>query len=165
MKEVDVCRHSVADSAARAARLYEDFSGPKLTVDFAAISNPRVYVSNLATFVQRPPSATAINFLRPDFVHFGERTGSSHTSHQYIEPSKNRGLVSKVVSFSTALARHTAAGFPTLSSQRVEDRLAVCRGCNQYDETRNACRMCGCNLTLKLTWADQACPLGKWAAE
>jgi hypothetical protein len=52
------------------------------------------------------------------------------------------------------------------SQQQIDDRLAICQGCEFYKD--NSCLKCGCTLNRgknymnKLLWADQSCPIGKW---
>ncbi len=73
-------------------------------------------------------------------------------------------LMTKAGTFLGALYHHVAAGSPTLSPEQTEARLAICRPCDQYDE--GSCKICGCNLAIKASWADMSCPLDppKWAA-
>lgn len=67
----------------------------------------------------------------------------------------------RVVTFAGAVAGHVAAGCPVLSAEETEARLAICHACDQWDNGK--CRMCGCTMmSLKASWADQQCPLGKW---
>jgi hypothetical protein len=39
------------------------------------------------------------------------------------------------------------------------DRERLCRACPLHDAARDRCSVCGCNLSLKRTWASSACPL------
>lgn len=77
----------------------------------------------------------------------------------------------RLANFSKALAAHAAAGFPTVSQEVIDARLAVCRVCELFTGEVCAHADCGCNVNdmskflNKLSWADQACPLGKWRAE
>ena len=54
----------------------------------------------------------------------------------------------------------------TCSQQQIDERLAICTGCEFYEN--NSCLQCGCilsrerNYMNKLYRADQACPIGKW---
>jgi len=53
------------------------------------------------------------------------------------------------------------------SQEQIDSRLAICQGCEFYEN--NSCLKCGCTLNRdknymnKLLWADQSCPVGKWA--
>ena len=51
----------------------------------------------------------------------------------------------------------------TADSPMSERRLAICKGCDQWDGSR--CRQCGCFTGLKVRLPDEACPIGKWHAE
>jgi hypothetical protein len=85
-------------------------------------------------------------------------------------------LAQKAVNFAGAAARHIAAGRPQCTDEQVEERFAICQGCELYEaknDSQGTCNhpSCGCSLKRvgvngknKLRWADQACPLGKWTA-
>lgn len=66
----------------------------------------------------------------------------------------------RVVNFTRAVANHAMAGFPMLSGEETEARLAICRECPKYVE--RTCSICGCNMRVKASWKEQECPLGKW---
>ncbi len=51
----------------------------------------------------------------------------------------------------------------TADSPMSERRLAICKGCDQWDGSR--CRQCGCFTGLKVRLPAEACPIGKWAVE
>lgn len=69
-------------------------------------------------------------------------------------------LGQKVANFATAVTEHVVAGFRTLPREDTEVRLAVCRSCPQFQG--RTCKLCGCNMHIKASWAEQDCPLGKW---
>lgn len=48
-----------------------------------------------------------------------------------------------------------------VKSHIAEERLAICRGCDQLSE-HNLCKKCGCYMPIKVKmgWVD--CPLKKW---
>lgn len=77
------------------------------------------------------------------------------------------GMVQKAVNFVGAVLQHAAAGMPAAPDDVKAARLAICRSnrCGLYREG-DICghSSCGCNLVAKAGWADQACPLGLWAA-
>ena len=89
-----------------------------------------------------------------NLAHAAERLGikPEHVSH-----------------YATALARWTAAGFPTRTQAEVDACLAVCQTCEHY--TGGRCRKCGCCVNKskmavlnKAKMATEACPEGKWPA-
>lgn len=51
----------------------------------------------------------------------------------------------------------------TADSPMSKRRLAICKGCDQWDGSR--CRQCGCFTGLKVRLPAEACPIGKWHAE
>jgi hypothetical protein len=51
----------------------------------------------------------------------------------------------------------------TADSPMSERRLAICKGCDQWDGSR--CNQCGCFTGLKVRLPAEACPIGKWSAE
>lgn len=72
-------------------------------------------------------------------------------------------LLEKAKNFATSVTQHVVAGLPRLSEKDVDARLAVCQACPQFDG--HSCRLCGCNMRIKASWAEQKCPLGKWPGE
>ena len=79
---------------------------------------------------------------------------------------KKPPLIKRVANFATAAAQHVAAGAPMASDEEIARRHAICVGCEFFDG--KACMKCGCPIVRekqylsKLSWADQACPVGKW---
>jgi hypothetical protein len=53
-----------------------------------------------------------------------------------------------------------ADGMKLISAEQLEERLGICRSCDQYQE--NWCRQCGCQLALKARGRAFRCPLNKW---
>lgn len=75
-------------------------------------------------------------------------------------PKHQPTLIDQLRSFMKAVVQHVAAGVPQATVEETAARLAICRACNHYDDGR--CRKCGCGLEVKASWAEQACPIGKW---
>lgn len=53
------------------------------------------------------------------------------------------------------------------SDQVKEERLTICRSCDQYNDKNKEnpiCNSCGCNLNIKTGFANESCPLKKWFA-
>jgi len=73
-----------------------------------------------------------------------------------------------VAHYAQAVAKWTAAGFPTRPQEEVERiERDLCRPCEQYREGR--CGKCGCcvnassiPLTNKIKMGSESCPLSKW---
>lgn len=76
-------------------------------------------------------------------------------------------LTSRIKNFTVAAASHVAAGMPMASDEEIIRRHDICLGCEHLVD--NACTQCGCPVSRvkgyvsKLSWADQECPIGKWA--
>jgi hypothetical protein len=64
-----------------------------------------------------------------------------------------------------ALAGFTLAGFPVVSNEQYEARLATCSTCPLKDPSSWVCTDCGCYLTVKAKMATENCPKGKWAGD
>lgn len=74
--------------------------------------------------------------------------------------------------FGQAMARWTAAGFPTVTREVYQRRTAICQGddgrpkCEHWKPGKlpwsGRCRKCGCTK-LKHWLATERCPVGKWA--
>lgn len=83
---------------------------------------------------------------------------------------KSPGLVRKIVNFVPAAISHAIKGNPTVSEDKMRERLSICKGCQLYDKIKEICThsSCGCpikdNLEYrnKIAWADQECPIGLW---
>lgn len=70
--------------------------------------------------------------------------------------------------FTGALARWSAAGFPTVSAEAYAARGAVCDTCAHWQPQARLglgkCAAPGCGCTSLKRWlATEKCPLGKWA--
>lgn len=70
--------------------------------------------------------------------------------------------------FLKSLLFHIWAGFPKSTQQEIYNRFSICKECDQYNNIKQECNVCGCNINTrkvflnKLAWADQECPQGKW---
>lgn len=81
-----------------------------------------------------------------------------------IEPRPAMPSVTRAIAnFAQAALAHTVAGRPCASDEATAWRIAICESCPNFTESR-ACRLCGCNMDVKVRWADMACPIGLWAA-
>jgi hypothetical protein len=86
-------------------------------------------------------------------------------------------LYQRLANFTVAAIGHVMAGMPTCTQQQIDERLAICQGCELFkpskaDAEKGVCTHsdCGCNLgregkfISKLGWSDSSCPLEKWPA-
>lgn len=69
-------------------------------------------------------------------------------------------LLGKAANLAGAVVRHVAGGMKTVGQAEADRRLAICRACPLLDG--DSCRLCGCDMPTKVTWAEQKCPEGKW---
>lgn len=44
----------------------------------------------------------------------------------------------------------------------AEQRMDICKQCDKYNQERNICMACMCNLRLKTNHEKATCPEGKW---
>jgi hypothetical protein len=47
----------------------------------------------------------------------------------------------------------------------VKDRLKraeICHACDHYRRSTKQCTICGCLISLKISWANTRCPADKW---
>ena len=49
-----------------------------------------------------------------------------------------------------------------LDEKYQEERLDICRGCEQFDKQKFQCKACGCPLASKSLYGHESCPLDKW---
>jgi glycosyltransferase involved in cell wall biosynthesis len=71
-------------------------------------------------------------------------------------------LRKQVASLMKAAASHVASGLATVTPEEASRRLAICDQCEHHRPESNRCGLCGCGLSLKVTWATQHCPDGRW---
>jgi uncharacterized paraquat-inducible protein A len=72
------------------------------------------------------------------------------------------GWLTKATTFAKAATKHVLHGLPTVEPEEAERRLAICRDCDKYNAAAGTCRICGCNLKTKASWALERCPIRKW---
>lgn len=79
-------------------------------------------------------------------------------------------IFTKAKNFTKAVVGHVMAGAPSCTQAQIDNRLAICQGCDFFDGNPESasCRKCGCNLSRqknflnKLYMADQSCPVRRW---
>ncbi len=83
-----------------------------------------------------------------------------------LKPKHRRtpSLFRQAVNLAGALARHVAAGMPTRPVEEQKRCLEICEACPScfVQQGHLRCEHCGCFLTVKVRWAQESCPLGKW---
>lgn len=118
----------------------------------AAKSRPEGYVEAVLTAAVKQDDTHV--WLTPEaFADIRER---------FTSPS----LLQKAKNFATSAAKHIRAGMPRCTQEQIDERFAICQGCEFYKD--GACQKCGCPLKRerqfisKLSWAHEKCPVGKW---
>jgi hypothetical protein len=80
-------------------------------------------------------------------------------------------LAQKAKSLGSSMSDWAKAGFSMASTETLESRLAICKGCEFWDAAgfggTGKCSKCGCSTQAKLRMATSACPLDppKWTAQ
>lgn len=71
------------------------------------------------------------------------------------------GIFQKAMNFTKAVVKHAATGFQRVPLNVFHERMNICNTCeNKTNE--GTCKLCGCFLNIKNTWASEQCPAGKW---
>jgi hypothetical protein len=74
-------------------------------------------------------------------------------------------LLRKAANLAGAVVEHVKTGRQKASPDVQAARLEICRVCENYRASDQACggmTGCGCYLPVKVSWAEQRCPLDKW---
>lgn len=80
-------------------------------------------------------------------------------------------LTQKATSLASSMSDWARGGFAVASTETLELRLSICKGCEFWDATgfigTGKCSKCGCSTQAKLRMATSSCPLDppKWGAE
>lgn len=74
-------------------------------------------------------------------------------------------LADRAANAAAALSRWAKAGFPVVSEGEFNTRIEICRQCPHWQDAAviPTCAQCGCTA-IKLEFATEKCPLGKWPA-
>lgn len=76
-------------------------------------------------------------------------------------------IAEMAVNFTGAVSRWVTAGMPVVAKEEFDRRLAICRGCEFWDENARMglgkCNAPGCGCSKgKLMLATERCPIKKW---
>jgi hypothetical protein len=72
-------------------------------------------------------------------------------------------MLQRAGNFISAVAAHVAAGLPESSVTEAASRLGICQQCpGGHFRDGDVCALCGCSMSLKVTWREQQCPEGYW---
>jgi hypothetical protein len=89
------------------------------------------------------------------------------SAHAKARRPATPGLLKRAGSLARAIGSETKAIVqkqPTLTTQQVAARLAVCGSCDQLRKNRT-CAKCGCFVDAKARFRSQTCPLRRWPAK
>jgi hypothetical protein len=86
---------------------------------------------------------------------------------EFIDTTKNKisKTIKTVKGFVNSAATYIQSGMVNVSDSIKQERLEVCKSCDQYndkDKNNPTCNECGCFLQIKTGWATESCPLKKW---
>jgi hypothetical protein len=107
-----------------------------------------------------------------DWDHFQQWAINLHASDPALLEEKKDTVQSPTAvelagNFAGAMAKWTAAGFPTLTQAQYDERKAVCDACPQWDATAylglGKCKACGCTRFKRWLFTEK-CKLDLWPA-
>lgn len=49
-------------------------------------------------------------------------------------------------------------------SEISEERINICKSCEEFNDITKTCKKCGCFMPTKTTITRARCPIGKWQA-
>jgi hypothetical protein len=70
----------------------------------------------------------------------------------FAEITNEPSIIEKTGHYAVALLRWAAAGRPGRTDEEVAAIFAICEPCEQWNADKAACKICGCNVSLK-GWA------------
>jgi hypothetical protein len=73
-----------------------------------------------------------------------------------VEQGKN------LMNFASKIAQNKGPLF--VSDEIKQQRMNICKECDEYDETQIRCKKCGCFLLQKASFSLDSCPLNKWSS-
>lgn len=73
-------------------------------------------------------------------------------------------IINKAINFGSAVLKHVGTGFKKVPLEVLNERLSICKSCENYIKDADSCKICGCNLSVKCSWCSSACPMNppKW---
>lgn len=67
----------------------------------------------------------------------------------------------RIIKFLTAIAKYLRYG-NRVDIDNYIDRLSICRDCDNFDNEKWSCKICGCYLDKKAKMNTENCPEDKW---
>ena len=109
-----------------------------------------VYKPRRPTFLcRKPPRRNCPAKRTPEQIAEQEKQQAQLESDA-IEAGKKLGWTAEDAKhWSVALAKWTAAGFPTRTDEEVEYIVWICEACDDYKADEQRCRICRCGVSTK----------------
>jgi hypothetical protein len=110
------------------------------------------YIGNCLTCIEN-------NQNNPEHVERAIMAFPKKREDTHVDPSmraKARSLAKAALDESKAITQKE----PPVSPEVIEQRLAICQGCERFDNGK--CKDCGCYMKFKARMRSQHCPQGKW---
>lgn len=79
-----------------------------------------------------------------------------------VPESKSPSIFQMAKNLTTAVVKDVVAGRPRRTQEETNKILDICKSCPDFLEDSKRCRLCGCFLPIKATWAKEKCPVNKW---
>ena len=67
----------------------------------------------------------------------------------------------RIIRFLKAIVKYIRFGQQTTIDVYI-DRLTICKNCNNFDNEKWSCKVCGCYLDKKAKMNTENCPEDKW---
>ena len=137
---VDISREIGLPTAGRYAESLEHFR--RGNMNLASVSSGEYAADSSLTWLFNEP----IDMAPANQVVKGSRVPAS--------------LLRMAYTATRSMGKFASSGFKTVSRDAREERLDVCRTCEQHTGLR--CKVCGCFTAAKTWLRHEGCPLGKW---
>ena len=82
-----------------------------------------------------------------------------------MENIMNIKNIDKIINFTKSFANYASNGFHNSSKEVQDFRANICKTCENFNSLNTTCNLCGCYLDIKVTWANEKCPIDKWGSD
>jgi hypothetical protein len=76
--------------------------------------------------------------------------------------NKMKGLSENITDSIGEISKGRSAFVP---KETVDNRLRICRSCDEFNSSTTQCKRCGCFMSAKTRLKHSSCPIGKWSKE
>jgi hypothetical protein len=77
-------------------------------------------------------------------------------------PKPLPGIITRAKNLATTAVAVASDSFRQCTTEQVNERKAICAGCEKYNSAKDACAGCGCVLAYKPLMRASKCPDNKW---